>query len=83
MTTKGWIENHKDVNVLMESDMLKPNLIIKIGNDSGIVERSVPFDILPLDESELVLEDYLCAIYEQLYASLKHKEKETGYENQS
>lgn len=75
MTTKEWQGEHSDVKVVMESGKTDLNLIIKMGDSNWAVERTIPFSVLPLDQGELILEDYLCAIYEQLYSSIKKRRR--------
>ena len=74
MTSKGWCELHQDVRTLMSTD--KKNLTLEISmsdksDSKNVAKRVMPFQNLPLEQGELVLDDYLCSIYEQLYHEIK------------
>jgi len=74
MTTKGWGELHQDVVIKMSCDHIDMSLDITMADKSHagrVVTRHIPFQALPLEQGELVLDDYLCSIFEQLYQSIK------------
>ena len=74
MSSNEWSNLHQDVRVLMQTDRVALTLMIKMedrSNTENKVERVMPFQSLPLEQGELVLEDYLCSIYEQLYQQIK------------
>lgn len=76
MTSKGWANLHQDVQVLMEVDRKEQNmkfLMADKSNEGVTVERIMPFQQLPLEQGELVLDDYLCSIYELLYQEIKRQ----------
>lgn len=76
MTTKGWTELHQDVIVKMSCNHLDMSLdIIMADKDHAgrTAERHMAFQTLPLEQGELVLDDYLCSIFEQLYQQIKVK----------
>lgn len=76
MTTKGWTELHQDVIVKMSCNHLDMSLdIIMVDKDRAgrTAERHISFQTLPLEQGELVLDDYLCSIFEQLYQQIKVK----------
>ena len=74
MTTKGWYELHQDVDVKLSTDHMTLSLdILMTDKDHAgrTAERHMPFQTLPLEQGELVLEDYLCSVLEQLYQQIK------------
>lgn len=74
MTTKGWSELHQDVEVRMSCNHLDMSLDILITDKSHagrVAKRHMPFQSLPLEQGELVLDDYLCSVFEQLYQEIK------------
>ncbi len=76
MTTKIWCDLHQDVNVKMSCDHVDRSLDILMTDKSHAgrtKKRTLPFQSLPLEQDELVLDDYLCSIYEQLYQSIKNQ----------
>lgn len=76
MTTKGWSELHQDVVVKMSCNHIDMSLDILMADKDHagrVVKRHMPFQILPLEQGELVLDDYLCSVFEQLYAEIKSK----------
>lgn len=76
MTTKIWCDLHQDVNVKMSCDHIDRSLDILMTDKSHagrIEQRTLPFQSLPLEQDELVLDDYLCSIYEQLYQGIKNQ----------
>ena len=79
MSSNEWSKLHQDVTVLMQTDKINYNLIMKMIDKSDkerIVERVMPFQSLPLEQGELVLDDYLCSIYEQMYQQIKSQRSE-------
>lgn len=76
MTTKGWYELHQDVVVKMSCNHIDMSLDISMSDKAHAgrqAKRHMPFQSLPLEQSELVLDDYLCSIFEQLYSEIKAK----------
>lgn len=76
MTTKGWSELHQDVDVMMDCDHIDMSLNIYMADKSNTkinAKRHLAFQTLPLEQGELVLDDYLCSIYEQLYQEIKRQ----------
>jgi hypothetical protein len=76
MTTKIWCDLHRDVDVNMSCDHRDRSLDILMVDKSHAgrnENRTIPFQTLPLDQDELILDDYLCSIYEQLYQSIKNQ----------
>ena len=76
MTTKGWYELHQDVDVKLSTDHRALSFdILMIDKDHAgrTAERHMPFQTLPLEQGELVLDDYLCSVLEQLYQQIKVK----------
>lgn len=76
MTTNGWYELHQDVDVKLSTDhsTLSLDILMTDKDHAGrVVKRHMPFQILPLEQGELVLDDYLCSVFEQLYAEIKSK----------
>lgn len=74
MTTKGWSELHQDVEVMMSCnhfDMSLDILIMDKSHAGRVAKRHMPFQSLPLEQGELVLDDYLCSVFEQLYQEIK------------
>lgn len=74
MTTKGWSELHQDVDVKMSCNHINMSLDILITDKSHAgrqAKRHMPFQTLPLEQGELVLDDYLCSVFEQLYQEIK------------
>ena len=74
MSSKEWAAQHEDVEILMSTDRLAMKLNIKMAdkeNPKYISDRSMDFRSLPLEQDELVLDDYLCSIYEMMYRNIK------------
>ena len=81
MSSKEWTAQHEDVQILMSTDKLAMKLNIKMAdkeNSKYISERSMDFRSLPLEQDELVLDDYLCSIYELMYRDINLKKEEQG-----
>ena len=74
MSSKEWTAQHEDVKLLMSTDhrALKLNFkMVDKENSKYVAERSMDFKALPLEQDELVLDDYLCSIYELMYRNIK------------
>ena len=75
-----WAKRHPDVDILMDMD--HKTLVYKISmidkaHAGRIVKKEYPVKSIPFDQGELVLEDWICSIYEQLYHEIKNR-RENG-----
>lgn len=69
-----WAKRHPDVNIGMDID--RRNFIYKIAmrdksHAGRVVNKEYPVKSIPLEQGELVLEDWICSVYEQLYHEIK------------
>jgi len=71
-----WAKRHPDVDILMEMDhktlTYKISMIDK-AHAGRVVKKEYPISSIPFDQGELVLEDWICSSYEQLYYEIKSK----------
>lgn len=79
MSTKEWTETHPDVKVLMSTDNYAMKFMFKMvdaSDSKNVSERVMDLRSLPLEQDELVLDDYLCSIYELLHQKIVMNRKE-------
>ena len=71
-----WAKIHPDVRVEMSVDRNDRSFNITMVDNSHVgrmVTRIMPFQTIPLEQGELVLEDWFCSVYEQMYHDMKNK----------
>lgn len=69
-----WGKRHPDVSILMDMDHRKFTYAITMIDKSHAgraVKKEYPVSSIPFDQGELVLEDWICSVYEQLYHEIK------------
>ena len=79
MKIAEWSDVHPDVRALMSTnhkDLTMKFMLKDISDHSIKAEREMPFQSLPLEQDELVVEDYICSIFEQLYQGIKESRDE-------
>ena len=75
MRVNEWSDLHKDVKVLLETEKREMVFIFKM-EDNGtkdVVERKIPFNSMPFEQEEIVLEDYICSVLEQMHHELRSR----------
>ena len=79
MTTDGWEQLHQDVIIDRDANHVDMSMVLTMTDKSHVgrvVRRVMPFKSLPLEQGELVLDDYICSIYELMYHEIKVKRGE-------
>ena len=71
-----WAKRHPDVDILMDMDRksftYKITMVDK-AHAGRVVKKEFPVSSIPFDQGELILEDWICSVYEQLYHEIKTK----------
>ena len=72
MSIREWNDEHPDVDVdtYSKTNERIMGFIMTDKRTNNWYERIISFDQLPLTDNEIVLEDYICAILEQMYYHL-------------
>ena len=75
MRVNEWSDLHKDVNVLLETEKREMVFIFKMQDNEtkDVVERKIPFNSMPFEQEEIVLEDYICSVLEQMHHELRSR----------
>ena len=69
-----WAKRHPDVDISMGMDhrSFMYKISMKDKSHAGrVAKKEYPVSSIPFDQGELVLEDWICSSYEQLYHEIK------------
>lgn len=77
MTIKEWENEHKDAiaSIHMIPNTLVFEFSVKLPGSDKVKRRAIDMAAIPFTSDEVVLEDYICGIYEILYSSLKREDR--------
>lgn len=71
-----WAKLHPDVQVHMSIDhktLIYTITMVDVANADRIAKREYSIRLIPFDQGELVLEDWICSVFTQLYHEIKSK----------